>query len=72
VTFYVGHNPDKPPVVACAAVLLTSFNSSTGDNEATCAYKLTGAGTYFLIDKFSGDDVNEPSTSPTVDIVISG
>jgi hypothetical protein len=72
VTFYVGHNPDKPPVVACAAQELTSFNSSTGNNQATCVYKLTGAGTYYLTDKFSGDEVNEPSTSPTVKIVISG
>jgi hypothetical protein len=72
VTFYVGHNPDKPPLVECAAALLTSFNSSTGDNEATCVVKLTGAGTYFMIDKYSGDETNEPSTSKTVDIVISG
>jgi hypothetical protein len=70
VTFYVGHNPDKPPVVACAAEPLTSFNPSTGDNEATCVYKLTGAGTYFITDKFSGDETNEPSTSPTVNLVI--
>jgi hypothetical protein len=72
VTFYVGHDPEKPPVVACPAQVLTSFNPSNGDNEATCVYKLTGAGTYYMIDKFSGDETNEPSTSPTVDIVISG
>jgi hypothetical protein len=72
VTFYVGHDPEKPPVVACPAQVLTSFNPSNGDNEATCVYKLTGAGTYYMIDKYSGDETNEPSTSPTVNIVITG
>jgi hypothetical protein len=71
VTFYVGHNPDKPPVVACPAQLLTSFNPSTGDNEATCVTKLTNPSTYYLIDKFSGDETNEPSTSKTVNIVVT-
>jgi hypothetical protein len=71
VTFYAGHSPKNPPVVACAAQPLTSFNSSTGDNEATCVYKLSNPGTYFLIDKFSGDETNEASTSKTVDIVVS-
>jgi hypothetical protein len=72
VTFYVGHNPADPPLVECAAAELTSFNASTGENEATCVVKLTGAGTYFMIDKYSGDDTNEASTSKTTDIVISG
>jgi len=72
VTFYVGHNPADPPLVECAAAELTSFNASTGENEATCVVKLTGAGTYFMIDKYSGDDTNEPSTSKTTNIVISG
>jgi hypothetical protein len=72
VTFYITHNPANPPIVACPAQLLTSFNPSTGDNQATCVYKLTGAGTYYLTDKFSGDESNEPSTSKTVAIVISG
>jgi hypothetical protein len=71
VTFYVGHDPAKPPVVACPAQLLTSFNPSNGDNEATCVSKLTNPGTYYLIDKYSGDETNEPSTSKRVSIIVT-
>jgi len=70
VTFYVGTSPTGNPATACPAQLLTSFNPSTGDNEATCVYELA-AGTYYLTDKFSGDDTNEPSNSKTVKLVVS-
>jgi hypothetical protein len=70
VTFYVGTSPTGNPATACPAQLLTSFNPSTGDNEATCGYELA-AGTYYLTDKFSGDETNEPSNSTTVKLVVS-
>jgi hypothetical protein len=70
MTFYVGTSPTGNPATACPAQLLTSFNPSTGDNEATCVYKLA-AGTYYLTDKFSGDETNEPSNSKTVKLVVS-
>jgi Bacterial Ig-like domain (group 3) len=70
MAFYVGTSPTGNPATACPAQLLTSFNPSTGDNEATCVYKLA-AGTYYLTDKFSGDETNEPSNSKTVKLVVS-
>jgi hypothetical protein len=70
MSFYVGTSPTGTPATACPAQLLTSFNPSTGDNEATCVYKLS-AGTYYLTDKFSGDETNEPSNSKTVKLVVS-
>jgi hypothetical protein len=70
MTFYVGTSPTGNPATACPAQLLTSFNPGTGDNEATCVYTLA-AGTYYLTDKFSGDETNEPSNSKTVKLVVS-
>ncbi len=70
VTFYVGDSATGTPAVACPAQLLTSFNASTGDNQATCVHKLA-AGTYYLTDKFSGDETNEASNSKTVKLVVS-
>jgi hypothetical protein len=70
VTFYVGTSPTGNPATACPAQLLTSFNSSTHENQATCVDKLA-AGTYYLTDKFSGDETNEPSNSKTVKLVVS-
>jgi len=69
VTFYYGTTPTTDSV-ACPAQLLTSFNPGNGDNEATCAHTFS-AGTYYLTDKFSGDETNEPSTSKTVKLVVS-
>jgi hypothetical protein len=70
VTFYVAASPTATPTVACAASLLTSFNATTGDNEATCADTLA-TGDYYITAKFSGDPVNEPSDSTTVELVVS-
>jgi hypothetical protein len=70
VTFYVGTSPTGNPATACPAQLLTSFNSSTGENQATCVYHLA-AGTYYLTDKFSGDETNEASNSKTGELVVS-
>jgi hypothetical protein len=70
MTFYVGTSPTGTPAVACPAQLLTSFNPDTGDNEATCVHSFS-AGTYYLTDKFSGDETNEPSNSKTVKLVVS-
>jgi hypothetical protein len=70
MSFYVGTSPTGNPATACPAQLLTSFNPSTGENQATCVYSLA-AGTYYLTDKFSGDETNEPSNSKTVKLVVS-
>jgi hypothetical protein len=70
MTFYVGTSPTGNPATACPAQLLTSYNTSTHENQATCVYKLA-AGTYYLTDKFSGDETNEPSNSKTVKLVVS-
>jgi large repetitive protein len=70
VTFDVATSPGGTPTVACLSQPLTSYNETTGDNQATCSDTLA-AGTYYLTDNFSGDETNEPSTSATVELVVS-
>lgn len=53
-------------ITACAAVSLTTFDPTTGNNNAVCANSMQlntlPKGTQvFIVAKFTGDDVNEPS-----------
>ena len=57
VAFYNG----TTLIAGCAAVPLSTFDTGTGDNVATCPTTL-GAGTYTINAKYSGDEVNEASS----------
>jgi len=76
VTFYIGTTAaNVAPVTGCAGVLLTTFNTGTGENSVTCTgnTELNGlaAGTYFISAVFSGDPVNTGSNSdPPTQITI--
>jgi large repetitive protein len=53
-------------ITACAAKSLTTFDPTTGNNNAICSgstqlNNLPKGTTVFIVAKFSGDDVNEPS-----------
>jgi hypothetical protein len=55
-------------ITGCAAVSLTTFDAGTGNNIATCTANaqlnaLAKGTTVYVTVVFSGDDVNEPSTS---------
>jgi hypothetical protein len=71
VAFYVGTSPTATPtlVTACAAQALATFNASD-ENVATCNDTLA-KGTYYITTKFSGDNVNEASSSEPTEIVVS-
>jgi hypothetical protein len=70
VTFYISTTPGGAGTVVadCADQLLTSFDTGTGDNVATCgpannALNALAAGTYYVTAVYSGDPVNVASTS---------
>jgi hypothetical protein len=55
-------------IAGCAAVSLTTFDPTTGNNNATCSGSadlngLPKGTTVFITAVFSGDDVNEPSNN---------
>jgi hypothetical protein len=68
VTFYLATSPTGPEtlITACAAMSLKTFDPGTGNNNAVCtgSTQLNGLakGTkVYIVAKYSGDDVNEPS-----------
>jgi hypothetical protein len=76
VTFYIGTTAaNVAPVTGCAGVLLTNFDTTTGENSVTCTgnAELNGlaVGSYFIAAVFSGDPVNTASNSdPPIAITI--
>jgi hypothetical protein len=66
VSFYFSTTQGGAQTLACAAVSLTTFDPMTGNNNAVCSMStalnnLPKGTTVFVVAKFSGDDVNEPS-----------
>jgi hypothetical protein len=76
VAFYLATTPGGAAgtvITGCAAVSLTTFVA--GNNNATCTSadlnKLPKGTTVYITAVFSGDDVNEPSTSPQFTLTTS-
>jgi large repetitive protein len=68
VSFYFATSATgrKTLITACTAVPLTTFDPTTGNNNAICSGSsqlnhLPKGTQVFIVAKFSGDDVNEPS-----------
>jgi large repetitive protein len=78
VTFYLSNTSGVAgnPITGCGAVSLTTFDAGTGNNNAICTGNaqlnaLAKGAKVFITAVFSGDDVNEPSTSAQFELDVA-
>jgi hypothetical protein len=78
VAFYLSDTAGSagPAVADCTKQLLSSFDTGTGDNVATCGpanatLNALTAGTYYVTAVYSGDTVNVGSTSEQFTLTVS-